>query len=137
MPFTLSVTQHEMALFQENQSLLEGIGLRAEPFGEHDLAVRSLPVVLGDIQPVAFLREILGVLESGRAPTFEKKRTVLLQSACKHAIKGGEKLSDDLLRDLVEQMIDRRVTPTCPHGRPLVVSISHLELDKKFKRIQT
>ncbi len=137
VPFTLSVTQHEMALFQENQSLLEGIGLRAEPFGEHDLAVRSLPVVLGDIQPVAFLREILGDLESGRAPTFEKKRTVLLQSACKHAIKGGEKLSDDLLRDLVEQMIDRRVTPTCPHGRPLVVSISHLELDKKFKRIQT
>ena len=56
--------------------------------------------------------------------------------ACKHAVKGGEPLPESLLRSLVEEMIDRNVTPTCPHGRPLVVSISHTELDKKFKRIQ-
>ena len=137
IPLTMSVTRGEMALLEENRELLEGIGLRTEPFGETDVAIRSLPVILGDTQPMDFVREILADLESGRYPGFEKKRTALLQSACKHAIKGGEPLSEDLMRDLVEQMIDGKVTPTCPHGRPLVVAISHTELDKKFRRIQT
>ena len=51
-------------------------------------------------------------------------------------MKGGEKLTEDDLRELVTRMIDQKVTPTCPHGRPLVVSLSHSELDKKFRRIQ-
>jgi DNA mismatch repair protein MutL len=66
----------------------------------------------------------------------EKKRARILQSACKHAIKGGEALTDEELRGILDEMIEKKVTPTCPHGRPLVVSISHRELDRKFKRIQ-
>ena len=60
----------------------------------------------------------------------------MLQTACKHAVKGGEALTEDELRSLLDTMIEKKVTPTCPHGRPLVVAISHYELDKKFKRIQ-
>ena len=47
-----------------------------------------------------------------------------------------EDLTEDELRSLLDTMIQQKVTPTCPHGRPLVVAISHRELDKKFKRIQ-
>ena len=75
-------------------------------------------------------------MENGRDPTFEKRRTALLQSACKHAVKGGEALTEDELRSLLDTMIEKKVTPTCPHGRPLVVAITHNELDRKFKRIQ-
>ena len=75
-------------------------------------------------------------LEAGRGLTFEKKRAALLQTACKHAVKGGEPLSEDQLRSLVTEMIEHKVTPTCPHGRPLVIAISRRDLDKKFKRIQ-
>ena len=45
-------------------------------------------------------------------------------------------LTNEQLRSLLDEMIEKKVTPTCPHGRPLVVSISHRELDRKFKRIQ-
>jgi len=101
------------------------------------VAVRSVPVTLGQSETAGFLRDALDELENGRIPGADKKRAAILQMACKHAVKGGEKLTDEMLRSLVEEMIDRKVTPTCPHGRPLVVSISHTELDKKFKRIQT
>ena len=37
-----------------------------------------------------------------------------------------------LIRDIIEE----KTTPTCPHGRPLMVQISHTELDKRFRRIQ-
>ena len=94
-------------------------------------------MILGEAQTRDFIRDVLAELDNGRDPTFEKKRTALLQTACKHAVKGGEPLTEDQIRSLLDTMIGQKVTPTCPHGRPLVVAITHRELDKKFKRIQT
>ena len=136
VPIVLGVTKKEQALLEENKDVLSSIGLTIEPFGEQDIAVRSIPVILGQAETAEFVRDVISGLESGRAIPYEKKRSELLQAACKHAVKGGEALPDELLRNLVEDMLEKHVTPTCPHGRPLVVAITHRELDKKFKRIQ-
>ena len=136
VPVVISTTKAEQRLLEDNRDALESIGLIAEPFGERDTAVRTMPMILGDAQTKEFIRDVISELENGKDPAFEKKRSILLQSACKHAVKGGESLTEDELQSLLDQMIDQKVIPTCPHGRPLVVSISHRELDKKFKRIQ-
>ncbi len=137
VPMIEQVTPREMAVLEENKELLERLGFSVEPFGTGEVAIRSIPMILGQPQTAAFFREIVDEL-SGEPHgfTLEKRRTAILQAACKHAVKGGEKLSEEDMRDLVEQLIDRHVTPTCPHGRPLVVSLSHTELDRKFRRIQ-
>ena len=137
IPQIVSVTQREQQVLQENRELLEGIGFALEPFGEQEISVRRIPMILGEPQTAAFLHEVLDQLSGEpRGFTLEKRRTLILQSACKHAVKGGETLSEEDIRSLVEQMLEQHVTPTCPHGRPLVVAISHTELDKRFKRIQ-
>ena len=136
VPIVISVTNAEQRLLEENREALESIGMIVEAFGERDIAVRTIPMILGEAQARDFIRDVLTELENGKDPTFEKKRTALLQTACKHAVKGGEALTEEELRSLLDNMIEQKVTPTCPHGRPLVVSISHRELDRKFKRIQ-
>ena len=136
VPIVISVTNTEQRLLEDNREALESIGMIAEAFGERDMAIRTIPMILGEAQAKDFVRDVIEELQSGRDPTFEKKRTALLQTACKHAVKGGDPLTEDELRSLLDTMIEKKVTPTCPHGRPLVVSISHRELDKKFKRIQ-
>jgi DNA mismatch repair protein MutL len=136
VPRIIPVTRQEQDAIEENREMLESIGLSLETFGEHDLAIRAVPMVLGAPESVDFVREVIEELENGKDPGFERKRAMILQTACKHAVKGGERLTEEILRDLVEQMLEKKVTPTCPHGRPLVVSISHRELDRKFKRIQ-
>ena len=136
VPVVLGVTNAEQRLLEDNREALESIGLVVEAFGEKDVAVRTIPVILGEAQTKDFIRDVINDLQTGKDPTFEKKRTQLLQTACKHAVKGGEILTEEELRSLLETMIEQKVTPTCPHGRPLVVSISHRELDRKFKRIQ-
>ena len=136
VPIVIGVTNREMRLLEENREALESIGMVVEAFGSKDAAVRTIPMILGETQTKDFIRDVISELENGKDPTFEKKRAALLQAACKHAVKGGEQLSEDQLRDLLDKMIQQKVTPTCPHGRPLVVSISHRELDRKFKRIQ-
>ncbi len=136
VPIVISVTNAEQRLLEENRDALASIGMIAESFGERDIAVRTIPMILGEAQTKDFVRDVIEELQKGKDPTFEKKRASLLQAACKHAVKGGDPLSEDELRSLLDTMIEQKVTPTCPHGRPLVVSISHRELDKKFKRIQ-
>ena len=136
VPMVISVSGKEQALIEENRELLESIGLVIESFGSHEAAVRTIPMVLGTAETEGFIREAFDELERTHTLTFEKKRGDLLQAACKHAIKGGEKLTDDQLRSILDEMIEKKVTPTCPHGRPLVVAITHRELDRKFKRIQ-
>lgn len=137
IPLILPITRREQALLEENKALLEPLGLTVEPFGDGEVRVRSIPMVLGQPQARDFVLELLDQLENERGlHTIEKRRAAILQLACKKAVKGGDPLTEDEIRDLVERMIDRQVTPTCPHGRPLVVAISHTELDKRFKRIQ-
>ncbi len=136
VPIILSVSSADQALIEENRELMESIGLVIERFGEHDAAVRTIPVVLGEAETGSFVREVLDEIADTHTLTLEKKRAQILQTACKHAVKGGEPLTEDQLRSILDEMIEKKVTPTCPHGRPLVVSISHRELDRKFKRIQ-
>lgn len=137
IPMLVTVSQREQQLLMDNCELLEGIGLTIEPYGDNEMAIRSIPMVLGQPQAKDFLLDILQQLESERGTiTMEKRRSSILQLACKKAVKGGDALSEDEIRHLVTQMIDQQVTPTCPHGRPLVISLSHQELDKRFKRIQ-
>ena len=137
IPLVVPATQREQSLLDENRELLERIGLTVEPFGESEIAVRSIPMVLGRPQAADFVRDILDQLQSERGVvTMEKRRSAILQIACKKAVKGGDALSEDELRHLVTKMVDDKVTPTCPHGRPLVVALSHQEMDKRFKRIQ-
>lgn len=137
IPMLVTVSRREQALLMDNRQLLEGIGLCVEPYGDTEMAIRAIPMVLGQPQARDFLQDILQQLESERGSiSMEKRRSAILQLACKKAVKGGDTLSEDEIRHLVTQMIDQQVTPTCPHGRPLVISLSHQELDKRFKRIQ-
>ena len=137
IPLILPLTRREQALLEDNRELLEPMGLTVEPFGDGEVRVRSIPMVLGQPQARDFILELIDQLESERGlNTIEKRRAAILQLACKKAVKGGDPLTEAEIRDLVERMIDQQVTPTCPHGRPLVVAISHTELDKRFRRIQ-
>lgn len=137
VPMIVNVSRREQQLLEENRALLERIGLGVEPFGDHEVSIRMIPMLLGEPQTKDFLHDMLAQLDSERGiVTLEKRRAAILQTACKHAVKGGERLSDDEIRDLVSRMIDEKVTPTCPHGRPLVVALSKMELEKKFRRIQ-
>ena len=63
---------------------------------------------------------------------FEK---ALYQAACKAAIKANQKLSLREAEELLKECEKLENPYTCPHGRPIVISISKRELEKKFKRI--
>ena len=137
VPQAVQLTHREQETLRENQEALEASGFEISSFGDHAVQVRAVPLILGQPQAKSFLLEVLDQLEAMRGlNTLEKRRTAILQMACKRAVKGGERLPMVEIEDLVHRATETGVTPTCPHGRPLVVAITHQELDKRFKRIQ-
>ncbi len=137
VPQVVTLTHRELETLYENQEALAGAGFEVSSFGDHAVQVRSVPIILGQPQAKSFLLELLDELETMRGlNSLEKRRIAILQMACKRAVKGGERLPMVEIEDLVRRTTQTGVTPTCPHGRPLVITITHQDLDKRFKRIQ-
>ena len=135
-PIVLRVSAKEMALIEENRSLLMEAGYEVEPFGETDVQIRAVPFIMGRAEVRPLFMDLLGALPRLKAATRDARYAELAQMACKAAVKGGDSLSDSEINALIGEMLSTGAPPTCPHGRPVVKAISRRELEKMFKRIQ-
>lgn len=137
IPLIIPATRKEQQLLESHQSLLQGIGLTVESFGETEVSIRSIPMILGQPQAGEFLREILDQLEGERGVTsMEKRRAAIVALASKKAVRSGEKLSIDDIRELVVRMVEQKITPTSPRGTPLIVALPHTDINRRFRRLQ-
>lgn len=135
-PRAVQLSYREYGTFLEYQALLASAGFDAEDFGEQCVRLHALPLILGEPEAESSFRDALDVLEATGTYQDDKRLARLLQSACKHAVKGGERLPMESLRGLVQDMLTRDVIPTCPHGRPLMIQLTRQELEKRFGRVQ-
>lgn len=135
IPLIVPATRREQQLLENHQALLRAIGLTVEPFGETEVSIRSIPMILGQPQAGSLLREIIDQLESERGViSLEKRRAGILALACKKSVKSGERLNEADIRELVVRMVEKKVTPTSPRGTPLIVALSHSDIDRRFRR---
>ncbi len=137
VPMIVPATRREQQLLEANQTMLKSIGLSVESFGETEVSIRSIPVILGQPQAGTLLREILDQLEGERGMiSLEKRRAGIVALACRKAVKSGERLTEADLRELVVRMVEDRITPTSPRGTPLIVALSRTDVDRRFRRPQ-
>ena len=135
-PALIKLTHREYEVFLDSQEALKAAGFDAADFGDLSVQLRAVPMVLGVSRGADCFLDALDELADGRQITNQKRTERIIQMACKHAVKGGERLPEDGLFELVRRMITDNVTPSCPHGRPLIIEVTHRDLDKRFRRIQ-
>ncbi len=137
VPLIVPATRREQQLLESNQQVLQAIGLTVESFGETEVSIRSIPMILGQPQAGDLLREIIDQLEGERGiVSLEKRRAGILALACKKSVRSGERLSEGDIRELVVRMVERNVVPTSPRGTPLIVALTHSDIDRRFRRPQ-
>ncbi len=135
IPFVLTLNGQEFAFLEKNFSVLREIGFEIEEFGDTSVRVSAVPADLMEIDLNAFFQDVLSSMESLRAIRLvDLLKDKLATAACKAAVKGGESLSLQEVRALIEQM-DGDTGMKCPHGRPAVVKMKKSEFEKLFKRI--
>ncbi len=114
-------------LFEKIDSLLE-IGIDITPFGGNTFLISSFPLILKDLNWKSFLDEII---KEGKSISLDN---ILKAMACHTAIKAGESLNLDEMKNLVKELYKTSLPSHCPHGRPTIKKITYSELEKMFKR---
>ncbi len=91
-----------------------------------------MPALLYEKDWHGMVTELLD-LPSGDREDFSQKLTTSM--ACHSAVRAGQKLSGDEMRELIRQLEKVSLPNTCPHGRPTMVHITSEELKKQFRRV--
>ncbi len=138
LPENFDVTEIQAEVLAEHAELFTKLGIELTPFGPRTYAIGAFPSLLEkkEVQPVPFIQDLIDILveKRGQSNAEDMLDDVLNMTACKAAIKAGQKLSDEEIRQLLD---DRRLYESisrCPHGRPTTIKFTKSELEKQFKR---
>ncbi len=134
-PLTVPLSREEATAVLEHAELLTQYGYEAEDFGDGTVLLRQIPADLDESQAKNALEELAGQLLEGHAKDPEALRDELLHTiACKAAIKAGWHTEPAERDALVSQVMSRDDIKYCPHGRPVITTLTKAQLEKQFKR---
>lgn len=135
-PVIVNVTGGEMSAYRDNKTLFEKMGFESEEFGDDAIIIRSVPgeVEMGEVEPLVLELVAQGEEFRGELMT-EKYERLLYTVACKGAVKANMAMGMQEMEALVRNVLRLKNINTCPHGRPIVVTMSKKEMEKEFKRI--
>jgi len=82
---------------------------------------------------LAAIMEMVEAAQSGGAG-YSWEEGTLITLSCHTAVRAGQTLSLEEMRDLVRQLERATLPHSCPHGRPTMVHLSQAQLAKEFGR---
>ena len=132
-PLLVELPPEEYAVFEKSRDDLDSIGFEIEPFGETIVAVRSVPALVKGVDVPERLHLILQEVADGGAGEswFD---SVAISAACHTAIRAGQTLSLAEMRELVNDLERTSQPRACGHGRPTMLHMSQIDLEKQFSR---
>lgn len=136
LPEDVRLLPTESEVFLTNRAELERFGFVFSDANETSVTLLAVPQINGTALKAAFLHDVLEFLSgSEEARPNDWFRDAIAQSACKHAIKAGERLSLEEIRQLLTKISEQNTLLTCPHGRPVAVRFTKTDIEKMFKRV--
>ena len=126
----LSPRQEEVLLAQ--RETLAEYGFQLEPFGGRAYRIGAIPALLAGRDAAQALGELLDALaEETAGPSADRVAATL---ACHGAVRAGQSLAPEEMRELVRRLEQTEAPHTCPHGRPTTVHLSESWLAQTFRR---
>lgn len=137
LPIILSYSVSDTLKISENLPKLAQLGLDLEDFGQNTFIIREHPQWFNPGQEEEIIREMIDYCLQDSSLTIAKfrQKTAIMMS-CKKSIKANQHLDDRQAKSLLEQLAQCSNPFNCPHGRPVIVSLSNKDLEHMFKRIQ-
>ncbi|HUS76241.1 MAG TPA: DNA mismatch repair endonuclease MutL [Methanothrix sp.] len=135
-PISLELSPSEKIMMNSWQETLQDIGFEILPFGGNSYTVRAVPALGRRLESAEAVHDILrDLFTSGKvSPNSTNKDEILKLLACKGSIKSGKELNYAEIKRLVEKLYLCNNPLTCPHGRPVMVTIDKNQLERLFAR---
>ncbi len=134
-PVIIKMSKSEYERVAGYLELLRGMGFDIEDFGSNSMILRAAPLATDKQDIEGMFWEIVHKTETIDAdrPRDEVESEMLYSLACHAALKANRTLNRLEMEKFVQDVM--KLPDTCPHGRPITVSISQKTLEKQFKRI--
>ncbi len=135
-PMQMDLSGEDSDRVRDNLAAFEKLGFVIEEFGERTFSLRSVPALLIGKDYKALILDILSKMgKVERADDFsEISESAINIMACRSAVKAGQKLDRREIESLVEGLKLCKLPYTCPHGRPIALTLEKEDLLKGFLR---
>lgn len=134
-PEVVTVPPAAAKLLMEQLPVLNRFGFDVEEFGPNTFRVRAIPTLFMGSDPSAALRALVEDFEEDETPLQNEIEAKLAARVCKRmAVKGGQALSAEEQRALLNDLEACDSPRTCPHGRPTMIHLSVDMLERQFGR---
>ncbi|MGI6151620.1 MAG: DNA mismatch repair endonuclease MutL, partial [Christensenellales bacterium] len=131
----IMLTQLEYTMLLENEAIVQNLGFEYELKKGGRVNLLGVPLSFEAVNATEFFRDVLDALADNRdIEDDERRKRAVAMTACRHAIKGNERLTETEIGLILSQINELRELH-CPHGRPIVISITRRDLDKLFYRV--
>lgn len=134
-PVTVTLPVKDYNAVISNLDVFEKSGYGVSDFGEGTVRVTECPTELSDGDVSLIVAEMADKLSKNSSdPEPEKLDWIYHSTACRAAIKAGDNISLLEMEDLVKKVFADDEVRYCPHGRPVMFSMSEYEIKKLFGR---
>lgn len=133
-PIVLELSSVDMLQVEKNIDVFRNFGFEVEIFGMNNILIRGVPNLFGTPQSEKFILELIDNIDK-ISNNYDLKDDRFAIMACKSAIKANDRIQNIEIESLFRQLEKCENPYTCPHGRPTMVEISKVEIEKMFKRI--
>ena len=135
-PVMVVLPYDEYDALSPNVEKVRELGFEIEPDVAPTIAVKGVPIILGDENPSEVISELAkNFIANKLDPQIELFDDLYHSLACKAAIKAHDKSSVLELQALLDKVYDNDDIRYCPHGRPVMIKLSKREIEKQFRRI--
>ncbi len=135
LPLTLEFTAPELEAIDAHRELLRRVGYEVEPFSGRAVVVHTAPNPHPRFDAARCLGELVADLAGGRFGGLANRLERFAATyACRAAIKAGQRLEPDEMRELVARLLTATLPAHDVHGRPTVVQLPKEELERRFGR---
>lgn len=134
-PQGVELLPKQVAMIRELHDPLTAMGFHIRFFGGTSVVIDAVPTDVKSGSESSILNELLESYdEYERLGTFSSREALAAGFSCRAAIKSGDKLSQEEMHSLIEQLFQTKMPYVCPHGRPVVIKLALDELDRRFGR---
>ena len=125
----------ESAVLESHVEELRAIGFDIERFSGNAFAIGALPPELIRNDAESFLRKLIDAsLEEKSSHVTRVRERIAASLACQAAIKVHRPLSGEEMARVVAELLQSSNPFACPHGRPIIVDIKHVDIERHFHR---
>jgi DNA mismatch repair protein MutL len=135
LPLTLDFSGPELEAIEAHRELLRRVGFEVEPFSGRSVVVHTAPNPHPRFDAARCFQELVADLAGGRFGALANRLERFAATfACRAAIKAGQRLELEEMRELVLRLLGATLPAHDVHGRPTIVQLPKGELERRFGR---